>query len=120
MTRAPDHESEDDHWTELCDVCEQWYDTSNYFTKTCPTCRRRARVARERAALTKLKETHVNDSTTPTNRRCRRDLMVPAETAITEAMYAVEGMPADVRLTDAVVLLGKARDRVADFVDGKP
>lgn len=53
-------------------------------------------------------------------RRCRIDRMMPAELAITEAMRAVEAMPADPCLTDAIVLLGKARDRVADFVDGVP
>jgi len=42
----------------------------------------------------------------------------PAERAIYDAMQAVEAMPADTRLTDAVILLGKARDRVADYVDG--
>lgn len=41
-----------------------------------------------------------------------------AERKIYDAMQAVEAMAADVRLTDAVVLLGAARDRVADFVDG--
>ena len=44
--------------------------------------------------------------------------MTPAELAITEAMRAVEniagGSPA---LTEAVTLLGKARDRVADHVE---
>jgi len=44
----------------------------------------------------------------------------PAEKAIYDAMQVVEGMAADVRLTDAVVLLGKARDRVADFIDDVP
>jgi hypothetical protein len=53
-------------------------------------------------------------------RRCRMDRMVPAELAITQAMGAVEAMAADVRLTDAGVLLGQARNRVADFVDGVP
>lgn len=43
--------------------------------------------------------------------------MVPAELAITEAMQKVEAMPADTRLTEAVVLLEKARDKVADYVD---
>lgn len=41
-----------------------------------------------------------------------------AERAIQGAIDAVEAMAADVRLTDAVVLLGRARERVADFVDG--
>lgn len=51
-------------------------------------------------------------------RRCYLDLMTPAELAIRAACLAVEEMPADVRLTDAVVLLGQAKDAVADFVDG--
>jgi hypothetical protein len=51
-------------------------------------------------------------------RRARLDQFTPAERAIYEAMKAVEDLPADKRLTDAVVLLGRARDLVADFVDG--
>lgn len=50
-------------------------------------------------------------------RRFRLDLNTPAELAIRAAVDAVEALPADVRLTDAVVLLGQARERVADFVD---
>lgn len=41
-----------------------------------------------------------------------------AEAAIAAAVDEVEAMAADVRLTEAVVLLGRAKDRVADFVDG--
>ncbi len=51
-------------------------------------------------------------------RRSRLYEMTPAELAITEAMEKVEQAGCDVRLTKAVVLLGRARDRVADFVDG--
>jgi hypothetical protein len=43
---------------------------------------------------------------------------VAAEKAIYDAMQAVEAMPADDRLTDAVCLLGQSRKRVADYVDG--
>lgn len=50
-------------------------------------------------------------------RRCRIDLWTPAEKAIFDAMQAVENMPAHEFLTDAVVLLQRARDRVADFVE---
>jgi hypothetical protein len=50
-------------------------------------------------------------------RRARLDLLEPAERAIVRAVDAVESMGADVRLTDAVVALGKARDHVADVVD---
>lgn len=51
-------------------------------------------------------------------RRARLDLCTPAELAIYAAMQAVEALPADVRLTEAVVLLQTARERVADYVDG--
>lgn len=51
-------------------------------------------------------------------RRIDLSRMTPAEVAITTALQAIETMAADVRLTEAVILLGKARDRVADFVDG--
>lgn len=44
----------------------------------------------------------------------------PAEKAIQDAVAAVEALEADVRLTDAVVLLIQAKNRVADFVDGFP
>lgn len=43
--------------------------------------------------------------------------MSPAEKAIREARLAVEDMGADLLLTDAVVLLSQAQDKVADFVD---
>ena len=42
----------------------------------------------------------------------RLDLMSHAEKAITEAMKEVEGVGASLKLTDAVILLGKARDLV--------
>ena len=45
--------------------------------------------------------------------------MSSGELAIRAAIHAVEDMGADVRLTDAVVLLGEAQSKVADFVDGK-
>lgn len=51
-------------------------------------------------------------------RRIRIDQLTPAELAIYEAVQAVERAGADVRLTEAVILLQRARDRVADFVDG--
>jgi hypothetical protein len=50
-------------------------------------------------------------------RRASMWLWVPAERMIYDAVQEVERMGADVALTDAVILLGKARDRVADFVD---
>ena len=50
----------------------------------------------------------------------RRDItrMTPAELAIREAILAVEAVGADIRLTEAVILLVDARERLADFVDG--
>ena len=44
----------------------------------------------------------------------------PAEMAIAAAVQRVEEAGCDVRLTDAVILLGRARDAVADFVDNVP
>lgn len=52
-------------------------------------------------------------------RRNRMDLWSPAERAIFEAIQAVESVGAHPLLTQAVVMLGKARDRVSDFIDGR-
>lgn len=51
-------------------------------------------------------------------RRADMQRWCEAEAAIRLAVLAVEAMPADVRLTNAVVLLGRAKDCVADYVDG--
>lgn len=53
-------------------------------------------------------------------RRCFINRLTPAELAIREAMIAVEKVGADPLLTEAVVLLGKAQDKVADYVDRRP
>jgi hypothetical protein len=50
-------------------------------------------------------------------RRWRLELNTPAELAIREAMLAVEGMEAHPLLTEAISLLDKARNKVADFVE---
>jgi hypothetical protein len=50
-------------------------------------------------------------------RRARLGQLTPAERAIHDAVRAVENLPADVRLTDAVILLQQARERVADYYD---
>lgn len=47
-------------------------------------------------------------------------LCSPAELAIRDAIQAVEEAGASAALTDAVILLGKAKDRVADHVEGLP
>lgn len=54
----------------------------------------------------------------PLPRRSRLDLNTPAELAIFNAMQEVEKAGADVRLTEAIILLDKAKNAVADFVDG--
>jgi hypothetical protein len=51
-------------------------------------------------------------------RRVRRDLWTPCEYAIAVAIWMVEEAGTDPRLTDAVILLSRAKDRVSDFVDG--
>jgi len=43
-----------------------------------------------------------------------------AEHAIYAAVQAVEALGADVRLTEAVVLLQEAREKVADYIEGVP
>lgn len=51
-------------------------------------------------------------------RRSRLDKLTHAERAILDAVRVVEASGCDMRLTEAVILLQKARDKVADFVDG--
>lgn len=58
---------------------------------------------------------HLREDGIPT--RCDTSLMSDAEVVITSAMRAVEMTGSSTALTDAVVLLGKARDRVADHVE---
>lgn len=53
-------------------------------------------------------------------RRACLDRMTPAERAISDAIQAVEAIGADPLLTDAVVLLGQAKSKVADYVDREP
>jgi len=52
-------------------------------------------------------------------RRSILSSMVPAEVAIYNAVEEVEKLAADVRLTEAVILLTKARSLVADFIDAE-
>lgn len=54
----------------------------------------------------------------PMPRRIYVEKLIPAERAIFAAMEAVEALPADERLTDAVLLLQAARESVGDYVDG--
>lgn len=50
-------------------------------------------------------------------RRNRIDLNTPAEMAIRAAVDAVEILRADSRLTEIVLMLDRAREKLADFVD---
>lgn len=50
-------------------------------------------------------------------RRIRVDLLTPAELAIRAAVLVVEEAGAHPLLTDAVILLQQAREKVADWVD---
>jgi uncharacterized Zn finger protein len=50
-------------------------------------------------------------------RRSQLTLLTPAETAIHVALIEVEKVGADSRLTDAIVLLQQAREKVADYLD---
>lgn len=52
-------------------------------------------------------------------RRANLLLMCDTERAIFDAIQSVENMGADPLLTDAVVLLQQARDKVGDFVDSQ-
>lgn len=51
-------------------------------------------------------------------RRCHVDLLTTEEYAIRNAIVLVEQLGADTRLTEAVILLQQAKDKVSDFVDG--
>lgn len=50
-------------------------------------------------------------------RRNRIDLNTPAELAIRNAINVVEEAGCDILLTDAVMLLVAAREKVADFAE---
>ena len=58
---------------------------------------------------------HIKKLETP--RRIRIDLNEPSELLIRKAVDEIEKMGADVKLTDAVILLSRARELVADFID---
>lgn len=53
------------------------------------------------------------------SRRSRMDLMDSSEKLITEAVWEIEKLGCDVKLTEAVILLTKAKDLISDFIDKK-
>lgn len=50
-------------------------------------------------------------------RRIRIDLMTKEEKAIYDCMGLVEELGCDELLTDAVILLSEAKDKLSDFID---
>lgn len=52
-------------------------------------------------------------------RRVNLNRMEPSELAIRNAITAVEELGADERLSQAVVLLGEAKELVGDYIDGE-
>lgn len=52
-----------------------------------------------------------------TPRRCRLDLLTPAEIALWQAASMIEDSGAHPLLTEAIMLLQQARERVADYVE---
>jgi hypothetical protein len=65
----------------------------------------------------KLREGKIMQMVDGLPRRNRIDCYTPAESAIRAALLAVEEMGAHTLLTEAVVLLDEAREKVADFVE---
>lgn len=52
-------------------------------------------------------------------RKNRLDLYTPAEVAIYNAVQEVEKLGADVKLTEAVILLSQAKDKVGDYINAQ-
>jgi hypothetical protein len=50
-------------------------------------------------------------------RRICMDHWIPAERAINDVKQIVEGLGCHVALTDAVILLGQAQDKIADWAE---
>jgi hypothetical protein len=79
-----------------------------------------AALAAAAPAATQQMTTEENTMSNETPRRAQLQQWTPAEHAIRNAMFAVEATGAHPLLTDAVVLLGEAKDKVAEFVDLTP
>jgi hypothetical protein len=97
---------------EPCSICRK----STYYS--CPACMmdRAERVLI--CANSKCQHEHADKfCSQKIPRRSYLNKMIPAERAIRAAILSVERLEADERLTEAIVLLGKAMNKVADFVD---
>ena len=91
----------------MSDYCQCWFSLNTGPNGECERCGKIFKQGEKRMVDQRPRRSDINQ-------------WVPAEKAIAAAMVSVEEMPADPRLTDAVVLLGKAREYVSDFVDGVP
>lgn len=105
-----------EYW--LCLDCKTEWQGMTGVPETCPECKSRNTFC----DYTPPVPVATNGITRgePMNEVPRRNDMQrwsEAERAIYDAMQAVEAAGADLRLTDAVTLLGAARDSVADFID---
>jgi len=58
-----------------------------------------------------------NNTEIPTPRRARLDLNTVAELSIYNAIIEVEKIGADVALTDIVILLNQAKEKLADYIE---
>ena len=58
-------------------------------------------------------------SDTEISRRIDIERMLPAELALRNAELEIEKLGADERLTNAVILLAEAQEKVSDFIDGE-
>jgi hypothetical protein len=84
--------------------------STEMFGKECATFERIGQIEAPKQSKPKLVENGIP-------RRNRLDLNTPAELSIFNAMQEVDKIGADTRLTEAVILLGKAKELVADYVD---
>lgn len=72
---------------------------------------------REQKEFIKNYNKHIMDNTIP--RRIRIDLYSDGEKAIHDARQVIENMGADALLTEAVILLNQAQEKVADYIDAQ-
>lgn len=80
------------------------------------TTKKQRKILQKLQEITKPKTTDMK-VTNDVPRRIRLYLNVPAELAITNAIQEIEKLGADVRLTEAQILLQKAKDLVSDYID---
>ncbi len=88
-------------------------------SKNVPEYIRRLIKARWVELKTRTANSHSDEEEIVVNRRNDINQWTEAEIRIHEALIEVEAWGAHPWLTDAVVLLGQAQDKVADFIDLK-